>query len=169
MGSCWRFVERHYSQSAPRSKVCVSTTSCPLSNHSSFEVSAVANACMRCIIWILSKIVPRGTGLWEELIFLLGVVDVVSFLVLDLHNTEVADLPFNLRIAAGLFQASSTRTAGFAALPVNLIHPAVQTLEENGSSITSLETYARDDVKGSERSWEACLTPQPASALVLHT
>ena len=86
------------------------------------------------------RLCRAAPGLWEELIFLLGVVDVVSFLVLDLHNTEVADLPFNLRIAAGLFQASSTRTAGFAALPVNLIHPAVQTLEENGSSITSLES-----------------------------
>lgn len=109
---------------------------------------------LRCIIWILSKIVPRGTGLWEELMFLLdhprrcftllfpssatwwlffvlvvlNVVDVVSFLVLDLNNPVVEGLPWNIRVVDGIFQASSTRTAGFSCLPVNLIHPAVQTL-----------------------------------------
>lgn len=109
---------------------------------------------LRCIIWVMSKIVPRGTGLWEELMFLLdhprrcftllfpssatwwlffvlvvlNVVDVVSFLVLDIHNPVVEDLPWNIRVVDGIFQASSTRTAGFSCLPVNLIHPAVQTL-----------------------------------------
>ena len=109
---------------------------------------------LRCIIWVLARIVPRGTGLWEELMFLLdhprrcftllfpssatwwlffvlvilNVVDVVSFLVLDLNNPVVDGLPWNLRVVNGIFQASSTRTAGFSSLPINLIHPAVQTL-----------------------------------------
>lgn len=109
---------------------------------------------LRCIIWLLARIVPRGTGLWEELMFLLdhprrcftllfpssatwwlffvlvilNVVDVVSFLVLDLNNPVVDGLPWNIRIVDGIFQASSTRTAGFSCLPINLIHPAVQTL-----------------------------------------
>lgn len=109
---------------------------------------------LRCIIWVLARLVPRGTGLWEELMFLLdhprrcftllfpssatwwlffvlvilNVVDVVSFLVLDLNNPVVDGLPWNLRVVNGIFQASSTRTAGFSSLPINLIHPAVQTL-----------------------------------------
>ncbi|SPO04532.1 related to TRK-1 potassium transporter TRK-1 [Cephalotrichum gorgonifer] len=109
---------------------------------------------MRFIIWILSRIVPRGTGLWEELRFLLdhprrcftllfpssatwwlflvlmilNVVDVVCLLVLDRNNPVVTHLPTNVRITDAIFQASSTRTAGFSCFPINLIHPAVQTL-----------------------------------------
>ncbi|PKS10183.1 hypothetical protein jhhlp_001933 [Lomentospora prolificans] len=109
---------------------------------------------LRFMIWALSRIVPRGTGLWEELMFLLdhprrcftllfpssatwwlflilvvlNVIDLVFFLILDLHNPVVEDLPWNVRIADGLFQAAATRTAGFSCFPINLLHPGVQTL-----------------------------------------
>ncbi|KAL1889853.1 low affinity potassium transporter [Ceratocystis pirilliformis] len=107
---------------------------------------------LRLIIWLLSLIVPKNSGLWEELRFLLdhprrcftllfpskatwwlfGVlilfngVDVILFIILDLKADVVTDLPVHIRILNALFQATSTRTAGFACLDISQLHPGVQ-------------------------------------------
>ncbi|KAJ0162556.1 Low-affinity potassium transport protein [Colletotrichum tanaceti] len=107
---------------------------------------------LRVVIWILSKIVPKHTGLWEELRFLLdhprrcftllfpagatwwlfiiliglNVLDLLFFVLLDLHDNAVSHLPVHVRIVDGIFQAASTRTAGFTVVNISLLHPAVQ-------------------------------------------
>ncbi|KAI4869449.1 potassium transport protein TRK1/TRK2 [Hypoxylon rubiginosum] len=108
---------------------------------------------LRFMIWLFSLIVPRGSGLWEELRFLLdhprrcftllfpgnatwwlffilvvlNGVDLILFLILDIHDSAVAALPLSIRFLDGWFQAASTRTAGFSCINLALIHPAVQT------------------------------------------
>ncbi|KAL4782795.1 cation transport protein-domain-containing protein [Aspergillus varians] len=107
---------------------------------------------LRLIIWTLSKIVSKETPLWEELKFLLdhprrcftllfprnatwwlfailillNGIDLIFFIILDLHDTAVATLSTGVKILVGLFQASCTRTAGFAVIPISDLHPAVQ-------------------------------------------
>ncbi|KAJ9154940.1 Potassium transport protein [Pleurostoma richardsiae] len=108
---------------------------------------------LRFIIWICSLFVPRATGLWEELRFLLdhprrcftllfpsgatwwlfwllvvlNGLDLIFFIVLDLGSGPVAQLPAGIRVLDGLFQAASTRTAGFTCINLAEVHPAVQT------------------------------------------
>lgn len=107
---------------------------------------------LRWIIWIGSKLVPRGSGIWEELKFLLdhprrcftllfpanatwwlfwilvalNGIDLVFFIILDFGNPIVTTLPPNIRALDGWFQAASTRTAGFAVVNLSLLHPAIQ-------------------------------------------
>ena len=92
---------------------------------------------LRLSIWISSKCVPYGSGIWEELRFLLdhprrcftllfprkatwwlfailiilNGVDLIFFIILDLNDETVLALPPGIRFLAGLFQAASTRTA----------------------------------------------------------
>ncbi|KAJ3474394.1 hypothetical protein NLG97_g9866 [Lecanicillium saksenae] len=106
---------------------------------------------LRFIIWVLSKIVPRSSGLWEELKFLLdhprrcftllfpsgpnwwlfwilitlNAVDLLFFIVLDLGKEPISQLPLHNRVVVGLFQAASTRTAGFSAVNLGDLHPAM--------------------------------------------
>ncbi|KAI1777925.1 potassium transport protein TRK1/TRK2 [Hypoxylon cercidicola] len=108
---------------------------------------------LRFMIWLFSLCVPRGSGVWEELKFLLdhprrcftllfpanatwwlffilivlNGVDLILFLILDIHDSTVAALPLSVRFLDGWFQAASTRTAGFTCINLALIHPAVQT------------------------------------------
>ncbi|EMD67346.1 hypothetical protein GGP41_007253 [Bipolaris sorokiniana] len=107
---------------------------------------------LRFTIWIYSKLVPKGSGIWEELRFLLdhprrcftllfpsqanwwlfwiliilNGVDLIFFIVLDLDDPTVTSLSGGHRFLAGLFQAASTRTAGFAVVNIADLHPAVQ-------------------------------------------
>ena len=107
---------------------------------------------LRLIIWIASKCVPFGSGIWEELRFLLdhprrcftllfpkkatwwlfGIlvllngVDLIFFIILDLNDETVLALPPGFRFLAGFFQAASTRTAGFAVVNLADLHPAIQ-------------------------------------------
>ncbi|KAI1505539.1 cation transport protein-domain-containing protein [Biscogniauxia marginata] len=108
---------------------------------------------LRFMIWLASVFVPRGSGLWEELRFLLdhprrcftllfpsnatwwlffilvalNGLDLILFIILDLGSGAVAELPLHTRFLDGWFQAASTRTAGFSCINLSLIHPAVQT------------------------------------------
>lgn len=108
---------------------------------------------LRFMIWLGSLIAPRGSGLWEELRFLLdhprrcftllfpsnanwwlffilvllNSIDLILFIILDLGYGAVSNLPLNIRFLDGWFQAASTRTAGFACLNLAELHPAVQT------------------------------------------
>ncbi|KAF5026047.1 hypothetical protein F66182_1839 [Fusarium sp. NRRL 66182] len=109
---------------------------------------------LRFVIWVLAQIVPKGTGLWEELRFLLdhprrcftllfpssanwwlfwilvalNAIDLLFFIILDLNVGPVAELPVHTRIADGLFQAASTRTAGFSCFSLADLHPAIPVL-----------------------------------------
>lgn len=107
---------------------------------------------LRFMIWIASKCVPYGSSLWEEFRFLLdhprrcftllfpqkatwwlfGVLillnglDLIFFVILDLKDPTVTALPGVYQFLDGLFQAASTRTAGFACVNLADLHPAIQ-------------------------------------------
>ncbi|KAK0623617.1 cation transport protein-domain-containing protein [Immersiella caudata] len=107
---------------------------------------------LRFIIWVMSLVIPRGTGLYEELRFLLdhprrcftllfpsgatwwlfwlliilNGLDVIFFIVLDLGTGVVAEMPAGIKILNGLFEAASTRTAGFSCVNLADLHPGVQ-------------------------------------------
>ncbi|GAB7360575.1 hypothetical protein MBLNU230_g0459t1 [Neophaeotheca triangularis] len=107
---------------------------------------------LRFIIWGLSKLVPKGSSTWEELLFLLehprrcftllfpskatwwlfwilvllNGVDLIFFIILDLDDEAVTTIPLGYRILAGWFQATSTRTAGFSVVNLAELHPAIQ-------------------------------------------
>lgn len=95
---------------------------------------------------------PIGTPIWEELRFLLdhprrcftllfpssatwvlfGIlivlngIDLIFFIILDLNDPVVTDIPPGLRVLAGLFQAVSTRTSGTAVVNLSGLHPGIQ-------------------------------------------
>ncbi|KAH7079712.1 cation transport protein-domain-containing protein [Paraphoma chrysanthemicola] len=107
---------------------------------------------LRFLIWLSSKCIPKGSAKWEELKFLLdhprrcftllfpskanwwlfwvlvglNGIDLIFFIILDLNDSTVTSLPGGYRFLAGLFQAASTRTAGFAVVNIADLHPAVQ-------------------------------------------
>ncbi|KAF2841299.1 potassium transport protein TRK1/TRK2 [Patellaria atrata CBS 101060] len=107
---------------------------------------------LRFVIWVCERLVPRDTAVWEELRFLLdhprrcftllfpsaatwwlfwilvilNGVDLIFFIILDLNDTTVTSLPPGIRVLDGWFQASSTRTAGFAVVNLADLHPAIQ-------------------------------------------
>ncbi|KAL2354778.1 cation transport protein-domain-containing protein [Cryomyces antarcticus] len=107
---------------------------------------------LRFVIWMASKFAPVGSGVWEELrflldhprrcftllfpgkatwwlfwiLFLLNGIDLLFFVVLDLHDPIITSLPPGYRVLDGLFQAASTRTAGFAVVNLAALHPAIQ-------------------------------------------
>lgn len=107
---------------------------------------------LRFMIWIFSKIATPGTDTWEELKFLLehprrcftllfpskatwwlfwilvllNGIDLFFFIVLDLNDKDVTSIPLKYRFLAGWFQATSTRTAGFSAISLSALHPAIQ-------------------------------------------
>ncbi|OAA67370.1 Potassium transport protein, high-affinity [Cordyceps fumosorosea ARSEF 2679] len=109
---------------------------------------------LRFIIWTLTKIIPKHSGLWEELKFLLdhprrcftllfpsgptwwlfwilitlNAVDLLFFIVLDLGKEPISYLPLHNRVVVGLFQAASTRTAGFSAVNLADLQPAMPVL-----------------------------------------
>ncbi|KAL4747355.1 hypothetical protein BDW72DRAFT_183017 [Aspergillus terricola var. indicus] len=107
---------------------------------------------LRFIIWTMSKVVSKETPLWEELKFLLdhprrcftllfprnatwwlfailvllNGIDLIFFIILDLNDETVTALSTGIKILDGLFQATCTRTAGFAVVSIADLHPAVQ-------------------------------------------
>ena len=56
----------------------------------------------------------------------LSAIDWFFFMVLDIGNTVIEDIPLNTRFAAGLFQAVAVRAAGFSIVPMNSLAPAVK-------------------------------------------
>ncbi|RCI11466.1 hypothetical protein L249_7192 [Ophiocordyceps polyrhachis-furcata BCC 54312] len=109
---------------------------------------------LRFLIWVAAKLAPRGSGLWEELRFLLdhprrcftllfpsgptwwlfwiliilNAIDLLFFIVLDLGGEPIDKLPLRNRVVIGIFQAASTRTAGFTAVNLSELHPAMPVL-----------------------------------------
>lgn len=60
------------------------------------------------------------------ILVILNGIDLVLFIILDLNNEYLEDIPVGYRIMDGLFQAFSTRTAGFSVVDLSELHPAVQ-------------------------------------------
>lgn len=107
---------------------------------------------LRFIIWVLWKLTPEGTALCEELHFLLdhprrcftllfpskatwwlfwvlvvlNVTDLLFFIVLDINDPTVTAIPPGYRVLDGLYQAVSTRTAGFSVINLAALHPGIQ-------------------------------------------
>ena len=107
---------------------------------------------LRFLIWLTSICTVRGSALWEELRFLLdhprrcftllfpgpatwwlfailvilNGLDLLFFIILDLNDSTITSLPGGIRFIDGLFQASSTRTAGFSVVNLAYLHPAIQ-------------------------------------------
>lgn len=107
---------------------------------------------LRFIIWIMFK-VAKPLSLFKEslgflldhprrcftllfpsiptwwlffILIVLNATDLILFIVLDLNNTYLSDIPTGFRVLDGLFQAFSTRTAGFSVIDLSELHPAVQ-------------------------------------------
>ena len=107
---------------------------------------------LRFVIWVTSFVVRRNSGLWEELRFLLdhprrcftllfpsnatwwlfsvlillNGIDLIFFIILDLKDQTVTSLAPGIRVLDGLFQAASTRTAGFSCVQLSNLHPGIQ-------------------------------------------
>lgn len=60
------------------------------------------------------------------ILVVLNATDLILFIILDLHNPYLSSIPTGFRILDGLFQAFSTRTAGFSVIDLSKLHPAVQ-------------------------------------------
>lgn len=60
------------------------------------------------------------------ILILLNAVDLILFVILDLGSSFLSSTPKGLRVLDGLFQAFSTRTAGFSCIDLSEVHPAVQ-------------------------------------------
>ncbi|MCJ1416349.1 low affinity potassium transporter [Xylographa parallela] len=108
---------------------------------------------LRLIIWLITKFIPKDSGLWEELKFLLdhprrcftllfpseatwwlfwilvllNGIDVVFFIILDLGDSTVTSIGSpGYRVLDGLFQAASTRTSGTNVVNIANLHPGIQ-------------------------------------------
>lgn len=109
---------------------------------------------LRFWIWILAKLVPERSRASETLHFLLdhprrcfiylfpshqtwflltivitlNLTDWFSFLVLDIGNPEVENIPLGTRVIVGLLQAVAVRAAGFGTISLSALAPAVKVL-----------------------------------------
>lgn len=107
---------------------------------------------LRFIIWIMFKFSPRDSSLKESTGFLLdhprrcftmlfpstatwwlfatlvilNSVDLVFFIILDFNAPAVTEMKPGYRVVSGLFQAFSTRTAGFTSVSIAELHPSIQ-------------------------------------------
>ncbi|KAI0343670.1 hypothetical protein BDW22DRAFT_1356171 [Trametopsis cervina] len=109
---------------------------------------------LRFLIWTISKIVPKGSRLKETLHFLLdhprrcfiylfpshqtwflliivvilNLTDWFFFLVLDIGNPAIQDIPAGVRVLIGLLQATAVRASGFGTVVLSALAPAVKVL-----------------------------------------
>lgn len=60
------------------------------------------------------------------ILVVLNATDLVLFIILDLNSDYLLSIPTPFRVLDGLFQAFSTRTAGFSVVDLSQLHPAVQ-------------------------------------------
>jgi len=107
---------------------------------------------LRFIIWLGSYFTPHGSSVWEEFRFLLdhprrcftllfprkatwwlfavlvilNGIDLIFYIILDLHDSAVTSVSPGYQFLDGLFQAASTRTAGFSVVNLATLHPAIQ-------------------------------------------
>ncbi|EPQ55187.1 hypothetical protein GLOTRDRAFT_111153 [Gloeophyllum trabeum ATCC 11539] len=109
---------------------------------------------LRLMIWTMTKVVPPRSRLNETLHFLLDhprrcfiylfpshqtwfllivlvtltCTDWVSFLVLDIGTPVIEAIPAGTRVIVGLLQATAVRAAGFSAVSLSALAPAVKVL-----------------------------------------
>lgn len=60
------------------------------------------------------------------ILVVLNATDLILFIILDLNSKYLKSIPVGFRVLDGLFQAFSTRTAGFSVIDLSQLHPAVQ-------------------------------------------
>ncbi|PFH52154.1 hypothetical protein AMATHDRAFT_57502 [Amanita thiersii Skay4041] len=122
-----------------------------------FQILA-GNTCfpifMRFTIWVITKLVPKSSRANETLhflldhprrcyiylfpshqtwflltiVFVLTATDWFFFLVLDIGNAVIDQIPVGVRVLAGFFQAVAVRAAGFAIVSISALAPAVKIL-----------------------------------------
>ncbi|KAF8806550.1 TrkH-domain-containing protein [Phlegmacium glaucopus] len=104
--------------------------------------------------WCISKVIRKASRLQETLQFLLAhprrcfiylfpshqtwflltivlgftLIDWFFFLVLDIDNPVLDQIPVGVRVIDGLLQASCVRAAGFSVIPLSALAPAVKVL-----------------------------------------
>ncbi|KAJ7125143.1 cation transport protein-domain-containing protein [Mycena epipterygia] len=109
---------------------------------------------LRFSIWILASIVPAGSRASETLHFLLdhprrcfiylfpshqtwflltvvltlNLTDWFFFMVLDIGNPAIENIPLHVRFIIGLLQAIAVRAAGFGTVALSALAPAVKVL-----------------------------------------
>ncbi|KAJ6589897.1 cation transport protein-domain-containing protein [Mycena vulgaris] len=109
---------------------------------------------LRFTIWVLSSVVPKGSRTSETLHFLLdhprrcfiylfpshqtwflltivltlNLTDWFFFMVLDIGNPAIENVPLNVRFIIGLLQAIAVRAAGFGTVALSALAPAVKVL-----------------------------------------
>ncbi|KAJ7686542.1 cation transport protein-domain-containing protein [Mycena rosella] len=109
---------------------------------------------LRFTIWILASVVPAGSRASETLHFLLdhprrcfiylfpshqtwflltvvltlNLTDWFFFMVLDIGNPAIENIPLNVRFIIGLLQAIAVRAAGFGTVALSALAPAVKVL-----------------------------------------
>jgi Trk-type K+ transport system membrane component len=55
-----------------------------------------------------------------------SLTDWLSFIILDIGNPAIEDIPVGTRLLAGLLQAVAVRAAGFGIVPLAALAPAVK-------------------------------------------
>lgn len=68
----------------------------------------------------------------------LRLTDWVSFLVLDIGDAEIESIPIGTRMIIGVLQAAAVRAAGFSALSLAALAPAVKFVLRTSFSILYL-------------------------------
>lgn len=61
-----------------------------------------------------------------SILIVLNATDLIIFIILDFKGKYLLDLPKGFRVLDGLYQAFSTRTAGFTVVDLSQLNPAVQ-------------------------------------------
>lgn len=70
---------------------------------------------------------PSGPTWWlTAVLILLNATDWILFLILDFGRKGLSYLPRGYQVLAGLYQAISTRTAGFNVVDLAILNPAIQ-------------------------------------------
>jgi Trk-type K+ transport system membrane component len=98
-----------------------------------FKVSPQGSALKETLAFLLDHprrcftlLFPSSATWWLfAVLVILNLCDLFFFLVLDLGDAYILQIPVGYRILDGFFQAVSTRTAGFAVTNLELLHPAV--------------------------------------------
>ncbi|KAF8161298.1 cation transport protein-domain-containing protein [Crassisporium funariophilum] len=109
---------------------------------------------LRFTIWFIAQVVPQSSRTHETLRFLLDhprrcfiylfpshqtwflltivvsltAIDWFFFLILDIDNATLEQLPVGVRVLNGFLQAVAVRAAGFGAVPLAALAPAVKVL-----------------------------------------
>lgn len=103
---------------------CLSKMSKPGSrNHQTFEF--LLDHPRRCYIYLFPS---HQTWFLLTVVFMLTMIDWIVFLVLDLGNPVLEQIPLNVRVLDGWMQSVAVRAAGFSIVPLAALEPAVKVM-----------------------------------------